>query len=372
MVKFKQKKWKLKLISAFAILIFYYVKKNLFVYLLSIIDYSSINEFKLYVNQYSHFNSFDPQISLLSQYRRKVFKLLLKKNVNKNATNFNSIFIDVDFRFGNLIAFLNKVLFYCEIIGCKYFILNKDKFWFINDTINIKYKNITIKKGNYSFHNNSMVLYHKPWKIYRSNFYNIKPPIRIHFLRQQIINNLPKVKINREDLVVHIRSGNVFKNYFHNKYAQPPLCFYINILKKFKFNNVSLISKDDYNPIVKKLINKFSHVSFIKSDLQRDVSILLNAFNIVGSISSFLISILQLNYNLEYFWDFNMYKISEKINHFHFDFNKLPHNNFTVFRMEPSLSYKNKMFNWKHSKSQLKLMIKDKCINEFSIIKKEN
>ena len=85
-----------------------------------------------------------------------------------------------------------------------------------------------------------------------------------------------------------------------------------------------------------------------------------------------LISILQLNYNLEYFWDFNMYKISEKINHFHFDFNKLPHNNFTVFRMEPSLSYKNKMFNWKHSKSQLKLMIKDKCINEFSIIKKEN
>ena len=67
-----------------------------------------------------------------------------------------------------------------------------------------------------------------------------------------------------------------------------------------------------------------------------------------------------------------MYKISEKINHFHFDFNKLPHNNFTVFRMEPSLSYKNKMFNWKHSKSQLKLMIKDKCINEFSIIKKEN
>ena len=267
---------------------------------------------------------------------------------------------------------MNKILFYCELLNCNFIILNQNKFWFINKTINIKYKNFTIKGGNYSYFNNSIVLYHKPWKIYRSFFFNIKSPIRIYLLRNHIINNLPKMKIDREDLFIHIRSGNVFKNYFHNKYAQPPLCFYTNILKKFKFKKVRLIAKDFYNPIVKKLIKKFPDIIYTKSNIMKDVAMLVNAFNIVCSISSFLISILQLNYNFEFLWDYSMYKITEKLKHFHFDFNKFPHNNYTVFRMEPSLFYKNKMHRWKHSKSQLKLMIKDKCINEFHIIKKDN
>ena len=45
--------------------------------------------------------------------------MILKKNVNKNIRNVNSIYVDVDFRFGNLMAFLNKLLYYCEIVKCK-------------------------------------------------------------------------------------------------------------------------------------------------------------------------------------------------------------------------------------------------------------
>ena len=271
-----------------------------------------------------------------------------------------------------MIVFLNKILFYCEVIGCEYIILNEDKFWFINKTNNINFKNIHIKLSKRNSFKNSCVLFNKPWKLYGNDYFNIKTPIRIQFLRNQIINNLPKMVKNKYELYIHIRSGNIFNSYFHNNYAQPPLCFYLKAIKEFKFKKVVLIAKDTFNPIVTKLINKFPNIIFTNNNIKEDISMLLYAFNIVCSISSLLISILQLNQQFEFLWDYNIYKVEEKMNHYHFDFNKLPHNNFTVFRMEPSFNYKEKMYNWKHTKSQLKLMIKEKCINDFTIIKKEN
>ena len=371
MIKHNKRKSKI-IILLVILLLFYSIKKDLLIKLLSNIELSSINDFRLYINQYSNMKPFDPQVSIFHEFKKKIYKLVMRNNVNRRIRNVKSLYIDVNFRFGNLIVFLNKILFYCEIIGCEYIILNKDKFWFLNDTINIKYKNITIKKGNHEYFKSSSVLYNKPWKIYSNNFFNIKTPIRVHLLRDQIINNLPKIITKRDELYIHVRSGNVFNNYFHSKYAQPPFCFYFNILKNFKFEKVILIAKDSYNPIIKKLIQKFPKIKFAQNSIKEDISILMNAFNIVCSISSLLITILQLNYQFEFLWDYNIYQIDEKMKHFHFDFNKLPHNNFTLFRMEPSLIYKNKMLNWKHTKAQLKLMLKEKCINEFTIIKKEN
>jgi len=365
-------KWKLKAIISSVILLIYYLNRNLFVYLLSIIGLSSINEVQSYINYYSKLEPLDSKISLLPKFKKKIYKMFMKKNINNKTRNVNSIYVDVDFRFGNLIAFLNKLLYYCEIIKCKFIILNEKKFWFINKTINIKYQNITIKKGNDSYYNESCVFKKKPWKIYFSTFFNIKSPIRIYLLKNQILNNLPKILSSNEELYIHIRSGNIFKSYIHGLYSQPPFCFYERVLTKFSFKKVILIAKDSYNPIVKKLIKKFPQIKFRKHGLKEDISLLINSYNIVCSISSFLIAILQLNDKFEFLWDYNIYKISEKKRHFHFDFNKFPHNNFTIFRMEPSFVYKKRMYNWKHTKSQLKLMIKDKCINDFSIIKKEN
>ena len=122
-------------------------------------------------------------------------------------------------------------------------------------------------------------------------------------------------------MYIHIRSGNIFKSYFHSLYSQPPFCFYEKVLKNFKFKKVVLITKDTFNPIVKKLINKFPSIKYAKKSIKIDIASLINAFNIICSISSFLISILQLNANFEFIWDYNIYKISEKKLHFHFDFN---------------------------------------------------
>ena len=91
----------------------------------------------------------------------------------------------------------------------------------------------------------------------------------------------------------------------------------------------------------------------------------------MASISSFLNLIIQLNNNLEFLWDYNIYKTSEKVLLYHYDLFKYPHNNFTIFRMEPSSKYREIMYIWRNNYIQRRLMNKEKCDNYFSIINKE-
>jgi hypothetical protein len=169
-------------------------------------------------------------------------------------------------------------------------------------------------------------------------------------------------------LYIHFRGEDIFINNFNSYYSQPPLCFYKNIINNFEFKKIYLISKDKNNPIVQKLINYYSFLIYSKNSLKKDISYLINAFNIVGSISSFLTSIIQLNDNLSFLWDYNIYKTSEKIRHFHYDLYKLPHYNFTIYRMQPSDNYMKIMYFWKNKRKQRKLMLKEKCLSSFSII----
>ena len=60
--------------------------------------------------------------------------------------------------------------------------------------------------------------------------------------------------------------------------------------------------------------------------------------------------------------------MSEKIYHYHYDLYQFPHNNFINYRMEPSSNYNKTMLNWKNNKKQRKLMMIEKCINNFTLI----
>ena len=90
----------------------------------------------------------------------------------------------------------------------------------------------------------------------------------------------------------------------------------------------------------------------MQNSLKEDISYLINAYNIVASISSFLNSIIQLNYNLKTLFDYNIYKISEKILSYHYDLFQFPHNNFIIYKMNPSSNYNKTMCIWKNSKKQ--------------------
>ena len=201
---------------------------------------------------------------------------------------------------------MNKILFYCEIIGCKTIILDENKFWLIKNQIIYGKYNISIKVGKF---NNDSSLYYNSMDIFFTFFY-IKPEVRIGLIRNEIIRNLNEVNANKEDLYIHIRSGDIF-DYAHSPYAQPPFCFYRKILNNYKFNKVYLIAQDKKSPIIDKILNEYTNVIYKQNGLKEDISYLINAYNIVASISSFLVSIIQLNYNLENLFDYNIVNVKK-------------------------------------------------------------
>ena len=201
-----------------------------------------------------------------------------------------------------------------------------------------------------------------------NNFFNIKPQIKINLLRNEIIENLPKIKLSKKNLYIHIRSDDIFKYKKKYEHIQPPLCFYINVLNYFYFEKIYIISSDIGNPVISKLIKYSPNIIFKLNNLKKDISILINAYNLVSSTSSFFIGALQLNYNIRFLWDYNIYNLRIKNIVFHYDLYKFINRNIIIYRMEPSKRYRNIIFFWKNNRRQIKLITKEKCFNNFRII----
>lgn len=334
-----------------------------------------INEYKIYSEKFLYLKEkpINPDDSLIYQEKQNIIDLI-SKDIKRNISSIKRIVYTSAAKFGNILIILNKLIFFCEIIRCNEITLKSNAFWFIKNSIFLSDYNITINKfnntHNNSYDNNSYTIYYDSVNIFHY-FYKIKPKIRIYILKDEIINNLPKLNISKNDLYIHIRSGDIFTDYVHSSYAQPPFCFYTNILYNFNFSSIYLLSQDKNNPTINKLLSKFKNIIYLKNSLDYDLSCLINSYNLVGSISSFLNNIIILNSNLVNFYEYNLYHIYQKIVQYHYDLYEFK-NSFTVYRMGPSPNYKNKMYNWKNTRSQRKLMIKEKCINGFIIIRVGN
>ena len=346
---FKKNIYKIK---RFYILFLFLIIFKIFIteryFLINDYDYNVINKYLTLRNKPEKNND-----SLIIKEKISILQLL-SENFGRNITSVDTIFLSPNCNFGNCLVVLNKILFYCEIIGCKTILLDENIFWFIRNQIFIEKYNISIKVGKEIKCDNISSLYYDSMSPFYSFFY-IKPEIRINLIRNEIIRNLNKINLDKENLYIHIRSGDIFF-YAHSPYAQPPFCFYRKILNNHKFNNVYLIAQDRNNPIIDKILNEYTNVIYKKNSIKEDLSYLINAYNIVASISSFLISIIQLNYNLKTLFDYNIYKMSEKIFAFHYDLYQFPHDNFVNYRMEPSPNYNKTMFIWKNNKRQRNLI----------------
>ena len=180
------------------------------------------------------------------------------------------------------------------------------------------------------------------------------------------MNNLPKIETKSNDLYIHIRSGDIFhKNKCHNQfYSQPPLCFYEAIIHNFTFNNIFIISENRNNPIVNELLFKFPNITFSQNKIEVDIAYLIYAYNLVGSISTFINMIIRLNDNLKIFFEYDLPTISSKILHCHHSFFK-PFKNVQYIKMEPSENYKIIMEVWNNTDLQLKAMYNETCLNNF-------
>ena len=305
--------------------------------------------------------------TLKNSLKIKLLKELQGKDQNKKLSELKSVYIDKSFRFGNSMIILNNLLYYCEILNITNIYLNSEKTWPISHSVISDKINITlIHKENIDFNNKNICIFDKNYIYFQRVF---KPEIRIDLLRKEIKKYLPHIKINPEDLFIHIRSGDIFKYKFSrdSNYAQPPLCFYQSILNKFQFRKVFILAVDRENPVINLLIQQFPSILFTNNRLDQDISILSNAYNIVGSISSFFTTLIIINDNLKAIWEYNHYLLNEKYLHLHHDIYK-NRINYTIYRMHSSSNYNNIMFPWRNKNQQIKLMISEKC-DRFQLIR---
>jgi len=326
----------------------------------------AINKENQTLYQFFYFPEYSKEQMNKGNYKNQFFEFfskIKKKPINKIET----IFVSHICNFGNCIIMLNNIIFYCEVIGCHKIILDKNKNnlkGLIKNQIYITQLNITIFLGSNIDCNNDNILCqrYRQWNILYPTF--IKPQIRTQYIKEEIIINLPPVNIDPDDLYIHIRGGDAFSSNPSPLYPQPPLCFYEKIIKNNKFKKIHILSMDKRNPVLNALINKYNDIVFKQNDLMHDISLLVHAFNIVASISSFLISSIKFNDHLKNLWEYDIYRLSFKYIILHHHLYKFDIK-YKIYTMKSSEIYADKMFVWTGSKSQLKLMLEDTCPYDF-------
>ena len=313
-------------------------------------------------------NDFSKLTNNITKHKLKI-ELLNELQKNPKKLNLNSsfedkmVYVDKSFNFGNSLVLLNNLIYYCEILNIKNIYLNSNFKWPIHQNVSYGKMNISlISKKSINLNKDNIIIFDKKLTYFQKVF---KPEIRINILKNEIKRYLPTIKINEDDLYIHIRGGDIFdyKAKGNINYAQPPLCLYTKVLTKFNFRNIFILSMDNSNPIIKLLINEFPQIILTHNSIEIDISILLNAFNLIGSMSSFLTSIIILNENLKNFFEYDNYSLSQKYLHLHHDIYKYKIN-YSIYKIKPSTKYLKEMFPWKNTKEQRKLMINEKC-NDF-------
>jgi hypothetical protein len=271
----------------------------------------------------------------------KIIKRELQDLLNINIKYLDSLFIIGSYNFGNFIISLNNAIIFCEIFHCKKIILQSNNNTFINNKIYYQKYNLIIENNSNIISTNNSLIEHLDIIYYKLNFSRLGNINRFHVFREEILNNIPIVKVHPDDLYIYIRGGDAFQ--IINKpcpgYAQPPLCFYENALNKYKFRKIRIISEDKSNPVLILLEKKY-HIKYIKNDLKLDISYLANSY---------------------------IYILSDRYLHLHYSVYTFSFK-YMIYKMKATESYKKSMSPFINSENQRELMIKEKCYNNFTIV----
>jgi hypothetical protein len=110
-----------------------------------------------------------------------------------------------------------------------------------------------------------------------------------------LISNINKLHEN--DLVIHIRSGDIFSSKPHPSYVPPPLSYYTKEIDKYKYEKIHIICEDTINPVVNELLKLYKNAVYEKNTLEKDIRIILGAKNIIFSVGTFITSLMLLSDN---------------------------------------------------------------------------
>lgn len=134
--------------------------------------------------------------------------------------------------------------------------------------------------------------------------------------QKYIIQNLdvPKIIVPNDTLVIHLRSGDVFKKgLVHKDYVPNPFIYYERLISLF--NRVIIVTEgDNNNPILRK-ISKNPKVEIQSSTIKEDFSTLLSAQNLASSgVGTFAMSAALCSKNLKNFYSSNI-KLDRHLNY---------------------------------------------------------
>ena len=179
-----------------------------------------------------------------------------------------------------------------------------------NIKINVKKLNffdLSVIEEYFSKYNNSEIIIDReqffyssklsfPKEIFKQNIEERNKILQKAFL----INNINKLSEN--DLVIHIRSGDIFSSKPHSNYAPPPLTYYTKQIDKCKYEKIHIICEDTINPVVNELLKLYKNAVYKKNTLENDIRIILGATNIIFSVGTFIPSLMLLSNNNKYFY----------------------------------------------------------------------
>ena len=157
-----------------------------------------------------------------------------------------------------------------------------------------------------------------------------------------VIKNTPPLNIN--DLVIHIRSGDVFIKNPNGRYIMPPLSYYADIIDNNNFDEIYLIAEDTKNPCVNGLLKLYPKIRFKLQSLDEDIKLILGATNLAMSNGTMTSALLIFSTNIK-----NLYKASYSHKNRFLDKIKL-------FETELD-EYEKYMTPWKNTPEQLNIMM---------------
>jgi hypothetical protein len=304
-----------------------------------------------------------PNKTLIELEKKELLKFL-SRSISKNISRVKYIFLRQQFPFGNLLIIISRVIFYCQLLGCKKIIIeNNKKTWFIKNKIIDKQHKLSILTDKLKNLKNIGIIIDKTDNFFGYSKY-IFQKSKIGLLKSEILKNLPKVTTNKNDLYIYIRSGDIFINPHHG-YVQPPFCYYKKILEDYAFKNIYLIAQNKNNPVINNLLKNYPYIIYKEQQLEIDISKLVHAYNLAGGErSTFFNSILELNINLQILF---LFKLKEKPLNFSKKKNliKFLYSRIKILTMFATNEYNKIMFPWNNTDYQRSFMNSYNCSNYF-------
>lgn len=173
--------------------------------------------------------------------------------------------------------------------------------------------------------------------LFQNNFYyDNKYSVKIsknelnECVKEYVIKMIPKNLFNHfpdDVLVIHIRSGDIFLNHiFQLAYIQPPFSYYDKIISETNYKKYLIVSESWHNPVIKMLKDKYNDkiivneientIYNINNSFKIDLSIMLNAKNIVLSPTTLSIALISLSKKDNIYLFNTKYKFTESDNNF--------------------------------------------------------